>query len=54
MSKLRAAGIIIYRISTNVPPEMLLLQTSYNKEWAPPKGHVDAGESDLELSLIHI
>ena len=51
MVNLRAAGIIIYRMVNDVKPEILLLQTAYNKEWAPPKGHVDPGESDLDTAF---
>ena len=47
---MRAVGIIIFRLVDKSAPEMLLLQTSYNGEWAPPKGHVDPGESDLETA----
>ena len=50
MVNLRAAGIIVYRTVKNASPEILLLQTAYNKEWAPPKGHVDPGESDLDTA----
>ena len=50
MEKVRATGIIIYRCLKGALPELLLLQTSYNHEWAPPKGHVDPGESDLETA----
>ena len=47
-AKIRAVGIIIYRqFDASSLPYLLLLETSYNKEWAPPKGHVDPGESDL-------
>ena len=51
MVNLRAAGIIIYRMVNDVKPEILLLQTAYNKEWAPPKGHVDPGESDSDTAF---
>ena len=49
MKTLRAAGFVIYRYKPQL--ELLLLQTSYNKEWAPPKGHVDSGETDMETAL---
>ena len=51
MVNLRAAGIIIYRVVNDLQPEILLLKTAYNKEWAPPKGHIDPGESDLDTAF---
>ena len=47
-NKIRAVGIIIYRqLDVISLPQLLLLECSYNQEWAPPKGHVDLGEHDL-------
>lgn len=47
---IKACGIIIYRISNEIP-EILLLECSYNGEWGPPKGHVDPGEDDLQTAF---
>ncbi|CAF1036555.1 unnamed protein product, partial [Didymodactylos carnosus] len=50
MTKLVAAGFIIFRkISARI--EYLLLQTSYGAHhWTPPKGHLDGDEAPLEAA----
>lgn len=47
----RAAGMLVYRISNNTI-EYLLLQASYPPfHWTPPKGHLDPGEDELTAAL---
>lgn len=51
-SRSRASGFIIFRRIFNNPVQYLLLQTSYGSHhWTPPKGHVEAGESDEETAF---
>ncbi|XP_072942706.1 bis(5'-nucleosyl)-tetraphosphatase [asymmetrical] [Epargyreus clarus] len=51
MSRLQAAGLVIFRY-TNQMVQFLLLQTSYGEHhWTPPKGHVDPGEDDWTTAL---
>ncbi|XP_020292876.1 bis(5'-nucleosyl)-tetraphosphatase [asymmetrical] [Pseudomyrmex gracilis] len=47
----RACGLVIFRRFQGTV-QYLLMQTSYgDHHWTPPKGHVDAGESDMETAL---
>ncbi|XP_070507107.1 bis(5'-nucleosyl)-tetraphosphatase [asymmetrical] [Chironomus tepperi] len=51
MAPKRAAGFLIYRLISN-EIQYLLMKASYgNFHWTPPKGHVDADESDYETAL---
>jgi bis(5'-nucleosidyl)-tetraphosphatase len=44
-----AAGFLVYRRRAS-DIEYLLLRASNHGEWGPPKGHADAGESELETA----
>jgi 8-oxo-dGTP pyrophosphatase MutT (NUDIX family) len=46
----RAAGIVLYRRAPG-GPRFLLLKTSKGGHWSPPKGHLEAGETDREAAL---
>ncbi|CAD5207203.1 unnamed protein product [Bursaphelenchus okinawaensis] len=51
-SKVRAAGLLVYRIVAEKKFEYLLLQASYPPHhWTPPKGHVDPGEDEWQAAL---
>ena len=44
----RAAGVVLYRRAPDGRPRFLLLRNRRHGTWAPPKGHLEPGESDLE------
>jgi bis(5'-nucleosidyl)-tetraphosphatase len=46
----RAAGILLYRMGPD-GPRFLLLRHRGGGHWSPPKGHLEAGERDLEAAL---
>jgi bis(5'-nucleosidyl)-tetraphosphatase len=46
----RAAGVLLYRIEGG-RPRFLLLEARKGGHWSPPKGHLCAGEGDLEAAL---
>uniref|UniRef100_A0A6B2E6Y2 Bis(5'-nucleosyl)-tetraphosphatase [asymmetrical] n=1 Tax=Phlebotomus kandelakii TaxID=1109342 RepID=A0A6B2E6Y2_9DIPT len=51
MAKEVAAGFLLFRRLSN-QIEYLLLQASYGTgHWTPPKGHVEAGESEFDAAL---
>ena len=49
MDVIKSCGFLIFR---NEFQSFLLMK--HKTRWDLPKGHVDPGESDMELSLIHI
>ncbi|CAD5211425.1 unnamed protein product [Bursaphelenchus xylophilus] len=51
-SRVRAAGLLVYRVVGEKKFEYLLLQASYEPHhWTPPKGHVDPGEDEWQAAL---
>ena len=49
MQEIRAAGFVVFRRRAGAI-EYLTLRATKHGEWGPPKGHNDAGESDLEAA----
>lgn len=46
--QVRAAGVVLYRRDSRGRPRFLLLRNRRHGTWAPPKGHLEPGESELE------
>ncbi len=44
-----SAGSIIYRINKN-EIEFLLVQSMLNRTWGFPKGHLEAGENNVQAA----
>ena len=47
----RAAGVLLYRLDAGGLPRFLLLRHTEGGHWSPPKGHRNAGETDVEAAL---
>jgi len=50
---IKAAGAVVYRPGAG-GPEFLLLRNARHGTWAPPKGHLEEGESALEAARREI
>lgn len=46
----KSCGVLPYRI-VDGNPEFLLVFETYSKCWSLPKGHIEAGETDIETAL---
>ena len=46
----KSCGVLPYRI-VNGQPEFLLVCESFSRRWSIPKGHVEAGETDVQTAL---
>jgi 8-oxo-dGTP pyrophosphatase MutT (NUDIX family) len=53
MADLTAAGAVCY-IQDNTRIQYLVMRAAKHGEWGPPKGHSDAGETELETAAREI
>jgi 8-oxo-dGTP pyrophosphatase MutT (NUDIX family) len=47
----RSAGFVIYRVAPSTPGGRVYLLLNYGRHWDYAKGHVEAGETDLEAAV---
>lgn len=47
----RSAGFVIYRLAPSTPGGRVYLLLNYGRHWDYAKGHVEAGENDLEAAV---
>lgn len=46
-----AAGFILYRLNKDQLPEYLLMRNSLHLTWGFPKGHMEAGETEIATAV---
>ena len=46
----KSCGAIVYKFEKDGQPKILLVKHRYGGHWAFPKGHVEAGESEVETA----
>ena len=47
----RSAGFVIYRVAPSTPGGRVYLLLNYGRHWDYAKGHVEAGENDLQAAI---
>lgn len=54
MKREKSCGALVYRKQDDREPELLLIKHRYGGHWSFPKGHVEAGENEVETALREI
>lgn len=50
----KSCGALVYRQKDSKQPELLLIKHRYGGHWSFPKGHVEAGENEVETALREV
>lgn len=54
MKREKSCGALVYRKKDGRPPELLLIKHRYGGHWSFPKGHVEAGENEVQTALREV
>lgn len=54
MKREKSCGALVYRNKDKKGPELLLIKHRYGGHWSFPKGHVEAGENEVQTALREV
>lgn len=54
MKREKSCGALVYRKKDDKQPELLLIKHRFGGHWSFPKGHVEAGENEVETALREV
>ncbi|WP_312644998.1 NUDIX domain-containing protein [Hydrogenoanaerobacterium sp.] len=54
MKREKSCGALVYRKKDDKQPELLLIRHRFGGHWSFPKGHVEAGENEVQTALREV